>query len=386
MSEEIHGDHTTDELEIFRLMVSAVKEYAIFMLDPNGNVMTWNEGAQRIKGYSADEIVGKHFSAFYTESAQARKHPDYELQVAKAEGRYEEEGWRVRKDRSLFWANVVITPIYRDGALLGFAKVTRDLTEKRKTELEIKNQAADLQRVNDELLQANSAKDVFLATMSHELRTPLNSIIGFNSVMLMGLSGTLNETQTKQATYIKLAAQHLLSLINDILDLAKIESGKLELELEPVELCKVAQDVCRGLEPLAADRNLFLKPHECAHGQRFVRGNERAIRQILTNLISNAVKFTDTGGVTVRCTADDDTGGVHIEDTGIGISLEDGDKLFQGFVQLARANRKQEGTGLGLALSQRLAHLMGGRITFVSESDKGSTFTFVLPLCGRQEK
>jgi PAS domain S-box-containing protein len=372
-------DQAFKAAETFRLMVATVKDYAIFMLDPEGRVMTWNEGAQRIKGYSESEIIGKHFSIFYSDEANARKHPQEELKIATKEGRYEEEGWRLRKDGSRFWANVVITAV-RDtetGELLGFAKVTRDLTERKRTEEEREKAASELRQLNHELIKANSAKDYFLANMSHELRTPLNSIIGFNEVMLLGLSGPLNDTQRKQAQFIQRAADHLLSLINDILDLAKVESGNMSLASIELQLSTILEDVVATLKPLADERKLSLELAESCKNNS-VRGDERAVKQILTNLISNGIKFTDEGGVAVSCSSDDSHVFIQIKDTGIGIARTDQSLLFKGFVQLARAQRKQEGTGLGLALSKRLAILMNGDISLESDTGKGSTFTLKL--------
>lgn len=373
-------EQATRAAETFKLMVETVKDYAIFMLDPKGYIVTWNEGARRIKGYTADEIIGSHFSRFYTEPDINRRHPENELEIAIREGRYEEEGWRVRKDGSTFWANVVITAVRdRSGLLLGFAKVTRDLTERRKAQQDLEIAAHNLKLLNDQLAKANVAKDVFLANMSHELRTPLNSIMGFNDVMLLGLAGPLNETQTKQAVFIKRAAQHLLSLINDILDLAKIESGKMELDVVDLNLSPLLSDVVAGVQPLAGERKLYLHFEEPS-SVPLIHADERAVRQIVTNLISNAIKFTDDGGVTVSIkTPDSDCVDVSVKDTGIGISKADQSQLFQGFVQLSRQERKQEGTGLGLALSKRLAELMNGQIIVESEPGTGSTFVLRLP-------
>ncbi len=375
-----------ERAELYKLMAENISDYAICMLAADGTVLTWNEGGMRIVGYMPDEVIGKHFSLFYDQEARAKNHPQHELDTAIREGRYEEEGWRVRKDGSTYWANVVINAIKKpDGTLLGFSKVVRDLTEFKRLESEKAQTKAELERTNTtlaktnaELEQAGKAKDIFLATMSHELRTPLNSILGFNDIMLLGYSGPLTETQVKQANYIKSSAAHLLSLINDILDLAKVESGKMELHPTPIEVTRMVSDVASELEAMAEHKSLYL--HVNSNGPvPQALADERALRQIVTNLISNAIKFTDSGGIDVDCAAANGKVIVRVKDTGIGICEEDQSKLFQGFVQLARSDRKQEGTGLGLALSKRLAELMHGEITLSSQIGAGSCFTLSLP-------
>src|SRR3954463_12812113 len=178
---------------IYQLMVESVQDYAIFMLDPAGYIASWNQGAERIKQYSADEIIGRHFSVFYTDAANSIGHPQHELEVASAVGKFEEEGWRVRKDGTMFWANVLITAIRdTDGTLLGFAKVTRDLTERRNAE---QRAIADARRLA-ESESANAAKAEFLTAMSHELRTPLNAIGGYTELLTLGLGGPVTPEQS----------------------------------------------------------------------------------------------------------------------------------------------------------------------------------------------
>src|SRR5690349_6434377 len=267
----------------FRLMVESVSDYAIVMLDPDGLVASWNTGAQRIKGYSADEILGQHFSSFYPADDIASGKPQRDLDLVTASGRHEDEGWRVRKDGSLFWANIVFTAI-RDqaGNLRGFAKLTRDLTERNKVEAILTNARAVAET-------ANLAKSDFLSSMSHELRSPLNAILGFAQLM-ESESPAPTPSQSESIIQILNAGWYLLELINEVLDLATIESGKLSMSLEPVLLNDLLLECHSMVVPLAQRRNLrMLFPRSdapyCVHADR------TRIKQVLINLLSNAIKY-----------------------------------------------------------------------------------------------
>jgi protein-histidine pros-kinase len=375
------GDRGTAEMALgesegrFRLLVEGTKDYAIFMLDPGGHIVSWNAGAERINGYNESEIVGRHFSVFYTEADLRSGKPERELTIARATGKYEEEGWRVRKDGSRFWTSVVITALYNpDGALTGFGKVTRDLTERQRLEQSLREKNAALEA-------ALRSKDQFLASMSHELRTPLNAIIGFAGTLLMRLPGPLTDEQEKQLRTVQSSARHLVSLINDLLDLAKMNSGKIEVRPEPVDCGQVLEEVATTLRPLAAQKGLTLDVRTPARAV-VVDTDRRALSQILLNLGNNACKFTEHGGVTLELEAGGPAGSAaefRVTDTGVGIRAEDQARLFQPFVRLAGGEiPDQAGSGLGLHLSQRLAELMGGRITLESEYGRGSRFNLTL--------
>src|SRR5437016_5236084 len=233
---------------IYQLMVDWVKDYAIFMLDPAGYIASWNQGAKRIKGYDADEIIGRHFSVFYTEDAIAIGHPQHELVVAADEGRFEEEGWRVRKDGSVFWANVVITAVRDEtGELIGFAKVTRDLTERRNAE---QRALADARRLA-EAESANAAKAEFLTAMSHELRTPLNAIGGYTELLSLGLGGPITAEQVDYLERIRQSQQHLMGIISDLLNFSRIEAGQLTYEIAPMPLMERIEAGGPALRPQA---------------------------------------------------------------------------------------------------------------------------------------
>jgi PAS domain S-box-containing protein len=362
----------------FRLLVQNVADYGIFMLDPSGRVASWNEGAERINMYTADEIIGRHFSVFYPAEDVTSSKPQHELRVAAEVGRFEDEGWRIRKDGTRFWSNVIITAL-RDptGELVGFAKVTRDLTERRASE---ERAIADARRVA-ESEAANRTKSEFLTALSHELRTPLNAIGGYTDLLLMGVRGNLSQQQRQDLERIQHSQQHLLLIINDLLNFSRIEAGRIHYDTESVSLNSVIDAVTPMIEPQAARRGLDFLREKCAP-ELTVRADRVKTEQILLNLLSNAVKFTERGGhITVSCSADAEVGRITVSDTGIGIPPEKIEAVFEPFVQLGRTlTSTHEGTGLGLAISRDLARAMRGDLVVESELGKGSRFTLTLPL------
>jgi PAS domain S-box-containing protein len=363
--------------ERFRLIVQSVKDYAIFMLDPEGRVATWNEGAQRIKGYRADEIVGRHFSAFYPADAVAARHPQHELEVAANNGRWEEEGWRVRRDGSLFWASVVITALRdRHSALLGFAKITRDLTERRQAQ---ERALADARRVA-EIEAVNRAKSEFLTTLSHELRTPLNAIGGYADLLILEVAGRVNETQREYLQRVKISQEHLLALINDLLNLSRIESRQVDYDLAPLPVTRLLDDMRAMIEPQAHTKGLLLEVASCP-ADAVAWADAARTQQIMLNLLSNAVKFTQPGGrVSLACSLNGNQVAISVLDTGPGIPEDERDAIFEPFVQLGRSlTSTHEGIGLGLAISRQLARSMSGDLKVASRPGQGSTFTLILP-------
>jgi PAS domain S-box-containing protein len=363
--------------ERFRLLVHSVKDYAIFMLDPNGIISSWNEGAQRIKGYTRDEIVGRHFSTFYPPEDVAARKPEWELEVAIRDGSVEDEGWRVRKDGTHFWANVVITAVRNPrGELLGFTKVTRDLTERREAEVRALNAA----RRAAEAEAANQAKAEFLAAMSHELRTPLNAIGGYAELLAMGIGGEVSAEQVDYLHKIQRSQRHLLTIINDLLNFSRMEAGQMEYRVEAVPLHESLQAVAAMLTPQALEKQIELVLAPCPAGL-LARADRVKAEQIILNLCSNAVKFTGTGGrVAVGCRDRGAQVEVVVADTGMGIPPDQVDRIFEPFVQLGRGLTTQhEGTGLGLAISREMARAMGGDLRVESQEGVGSTFTLALP-------
>jgi PAS domain S-box-containing protein len=360
-----------------RLMLESVVDYAIFMLDADGHVATWNAGAQRIKGYDAQEIIGQHFSRFYPREDLEAGKPARALGIAAREGRYVEEGWRVRKDGTAFWASVVISAV-RDasGRLLGFAKVTRELTERKRVE-------AELVRAKVEAEKASESKSQFLANMSHELRTPLNSLLILARLLADNAGKNLNDKQVRFAQTIYASGMDLLALINDLLDLAKIEAGAVTaLHMGPTPLADLGEEIERTFRELAREKGLGFRIGIGPGLPQTVRTDATRLKQILKNLLANAFKFTRTGSVELRIEPrEPDSVAFSVHDTGIGIPRDKQDIIFEAFQQAdGSTSRLYGGTGLGLSISRELARLLGGRLELTSEPGKGSCFTLVLPL------
>ncbi len=363
---------------LYRLLVESVRDYAIFVLDPTGRILSWNIGAERIKGYRADEIIGQHFSMFYPDEDNARGKPAWELEVAAEEGRFEDEGWRVRKDGTLFWANVIITALRdKTGRLVGYAKVTRDLTERRAAQLRA---IADARRLA-EAEASSRAKSEFLATMSHELRTPLNAIGGYAELLLIGVGEPLAPRQRDFLERIRKSQQHLLGIINDLLNFSRIESGQVEYDIRPIHLRDVVAVVVPMVEPQVVMKQLTLERDVCGADVP-ARADSVKVEQILLNLLSNAIKFTDEQGrITVSCGVEGERAWLRVRDTGRGIDAAEHGVIFEPFVQVGRGlTHLQEGTGLGLAISRDMARAMGGDLTVESALGAGATFTLSLPL------
>jgi PAS domain S-box-containing protein len=497
--------------ERLRLLVESVQDYAIFLLDPGGHILSWNRGAERIKGYTPGQVIGRHFSLFYTEDAKARRHPQFELEVAAREGRYEEEGWRVRADGGRFWANVVITALRNPGGeLLGFAKITRDLTVRKRAEESLRQneerltrivasatdaiistdddrrilvfnraaerlfavaageaiggsldrfipphalplKAADLRHGTDAAAtthsmpgalparradgtelpveatisqamvggqlvftvvlrdvtervrteeartralaqaeearaaaeEANLTKSGFMATMSHELRTPLNAMLGYTDLLLMGVPVPLPGPSVGYVERLRLSARHLLQLIEEMLSFARLEAGKEEVDLQPVALSDVLREVSAIVEPLAEGKGIVFRTE--VHGApETLLTDPRKLRQVLLNLLGNAVKFTEQGHVELRAERSDAWLVFRVADTGIGIPQEHLVRLFEAFWQGdGTLNRTAQGTGLGLAIAERYVRMLEGDIQVESVPGEGSAFTVRLPLRGQ---
>jgi PAS domain S-box-containing protein len=367
---EVSARHQSEEM--FRLLVDSVTDYAIFMLDPDGRVATWNDGARRIKGYTREEILGRHLSIFYPEEDVRAGKPQRLLQIARDEGRVEDEGWRVRRDGTRFWANVVITAVLdADRNLRGFAKVTRDVTA-RKTAEETQRQLLVSQEVN-------RAKDEFLAVISHEMRSPLTSILGWARMLRIG--GLDEETTLEALEALERSAQAQVHLIEDLLDDTRITSGKLRLNKRPLQMKTVVESALSDLLPAADVKkvrlDLMVGCDTCPVDADPVR-----LQQIIWNVVSNGIKFTPEGGsVSLRVDREDSKARIEVKDTGRGIAPDVLPQLFQRFRQADSSSDRKAGIGLGLAISKYLVEQHGGTIRAWSEGiDRGATFTIELPL------
>ncbi len=370
----------------FHQVVDAITDYAIFMLDPEGRVQTWNAGATKIKGYDASEIVGQHFSVFYTPEDRAAGKPGHNLEAVRRDGRHEDESWRVRKDGTRFWANVVLTALRDEaGTLLGFAKITRDLTDKKEREeaerRALREAAAReaAEAVATRAEEANRIKDEFLAMVSHELRTPLSAIVGWSALLRQH---ELDPHVAKAVEVIDRNARAQTKIIEDILDVSRIITGKLRIEPKPTDLAAVTKQAIEVVRPSADAKRIALTLEETDEAPLLVADAER-IQQVVWNLLSNAVKFTDSGGAIHVCIRRESSRlFVIVRDTGRGIEASFLPYVFDRFKQAdASTTRRVGGLGLGLALVRHIVDLHGGTVAAESAGPgRGSTFTISLPV------
>jgi PAS domain S-box-containing protein len=347
--------------EGFRLLVESVQDYAIFMLDPEGHIVTWNAGAERIKGYRSEEILGQHFSRFYPPEAAARGEPTAHLAVAVRDGCVEHEGFRVRKDGSLFWANVVITALRdEDKRLVGFTKVTRDLTERKKAA--------------DDLTRAHAELEAFSYSVSHDLRAPLRAISGYAQALIEDHGPGLNPEGQRMLHVVRDSATRMGQLIDGLLAFSRL--GRQSLKKTPLDMTSIAQSVVEELtigEPGRA-HDVVIGALPPAHGDGTL------VRQVFANLLSNAFKFSaarDAPRIEVGAGEEGGEAVYFVRDNGAGFDMRYADKLFAVFARLHGA--EFAGTGIGLALVHRIIQRHGGRIWANSVPNTGATFYFTLP-------
>ena len=356
-----------DSAERFQLLVESIKDYAIIMLDTNGCVVSWNAGAARIKGYTSEEIIGRHFSRFYVPEATEGGGPAIELQRARDEGRFEDDGWRQRKDGSRFWANVVITALHDDsGTLRGYAKITRDLTAQQKESAQPDPTA---QRLTE-----------FIAVLAHELRNPLAPI--GNAAYALGNAPADPSRTLRAARIIERQVKQLTRLVDDLLDVGRISTGKIVIAQDIVSVDDV---VARAVE----NTRTFLEAKQQqlsvdVRDSLLVRGDLVRLAQAVGSLLHNASKFTPPRGVISVLVEDDDQARIHVRDNGIGLSEELLDHAFDLFVQGdIGIERTTGGLGVGLTLARRLVEMHGGEVLAASAGEgAGSEFTVVLPMIG----
>ncbi len=378
-----------------RELINNIKDYAIFMIDAQGCVKSWNPGAERLLGYPAEAIVGRHLAILFTEGEQMSNAPARLLEKARNDGWAKVKGWRVRHDGGTFYANNIITALLDDaGELTGYSYITGDISrqkyledmvklEKKGLEKLVAERTVEFEQARHEAEQLAEAKSDFLADMSHEIRTPMNAVLGLAHLLeQQDLSDEAHDLTNK----IQRSGEHLVNLINDILDFSRMENERLELEYAPFDLDEILENLSIMMAASASEKELELAISPPANLDCQLHGDAHRLRQVLINLTGNAIKFTEQGSVELkieivarhaaRCTLK-----FSVRDTGIGISAEDQKKLFQPFTQAnTSVSRRFGGSGLGLTISHHLVEMMGARLKLMSTPGKGSTFWFELDL------
>ncbi len=363
--------------ERFRLLVEAVGDYAIFMLDPTGHVVSWNAGAERSNGYTAEEIIGQHFRVFYPPEVQARRHPEHELELALRDGHYEEEGWRVRKDGSRFWANVVITPVFNSaGEHLGFAKITRDSSERRRLEQEreqalqaLASANADLEVLNTRLRQVAEDQSQFLAVTAHELRTPIGVLSGSAEMLARHLAQLTEEERTDLYDAMASSTNRLRRLLADLLTASRLQRSALEMVSEPVQVRDVLADAVATVQ--LTDPEAEIVVGECP--DLAMTADRDRLAQALENLLSNALRH-GAPPVRVAVEATPERVDFRVSDQGSGVTSAVHPRLFERF----STGLNKGGTGLGLFIVRELARAHGGDAFYEPASPGTPSGTFVL--------
>jgi len=368
--------------ERFRLLVEAVEDYAIFMLDPDGHVASWNTGAQRSKGYAADEIIGQHFRVFYPPEVQASRHPEHELEAALRYGHYEEEGWRVRKDGSRFWATVLITPVHNEeGTHIGFTKVTRDSTQRRRLEQDREHalQAlaaanAQLGRLNEQLKRAAEDQAQFLAVTAHELRTPIGVLGGSAETLARHLDDLTAEERYELVDAMLSSTGRLRRLVADLLTASRLEASSLEMRFETVQVGDVLNRAGAVVRRAHPDAEIVA---EVPAGLAVTADHDR-LAQALENLLSNALRHGSSPVHVAAAKTEPGTVEIRIRDSGPGVPEAVRPRLFSRFATGAASG----GTGLGLFIVRELARAQGGEATYEPGPAGSAGGEFVLRLPG----
>ena len=365
--------------EQLKLFIELVSDYAIFMLDAKGGILTWNSGAERIKGYQSHEVIGKHFSIFFTAEEIRRESPERALRIAAEEGRFQMEGWRLRKDGSRFWADVIITAVRdQEGNIHGFGEVTRDITGQKQADEEIQKLNSELeQRVIERtagLEAANKELEAFSYSVSHDLRAPLRAVDGFSQAVLEDYGPQLPEEGRRYLRTIRREAQRMGMLIDDLLTFSRL--SRAPLNKRKVDTGELIRSVLKDLSDQQGGRQIELRTGElpsCA-------GDPALLKQVWINLLSNAFKYTqkrEAAVIEIGCehTAEGDV--YFVRDNGTGFDMRYANRLFGVFQRLHRAE-EFEGTGVGLAIVQRVVQRHGGRVWAEAEEGRGATFRFTL--------
>jgi PAS domain S-box-containing protein len=359
--------------ERFRLLVESVLDYAIFLLDPDGIVVSWNAGAERMKGYRADEIVGRHYSVFYPDEYRDEELPAQLLRRAQDEGRAEHSGWRVRRDGSRFWADVVITALRDDdGTLTGFAKVTRDMTAAHLAEEARERAAVDQQRALERLEELDRWRRDFLGSVIHDLQTPVVVIRGFVELLR---DGRIPADEVEDlADRVLSNTRSLQELIDNLRAFSHLSEAEVELHLEPIDLGPFIAGLVADLGPMFEGRAVDVE----VEGELVVAADRHALERVLRNLLVNAARHTPDGVPTrIRARAVADRAMVQVEDDGEGIPGELLPRLFERF-----AAGTGGGTGLGLSIVKHYVELHGGEVSVRSAPGQGAVFEVDLPRRG----
>jgi PAS domain S-box-containing protein len=366
------------DVDPFRLLVEAIRDYGILMLDPAGNVASWNPGAEQIKGYKAKDIIGQHFSCFYTREAVEQGWPQHELDVATRDGRFEDEGWRVRKDGSRFWANVIISAL-RDGSgtLLGFSKVTRDLTERKRAEEAIRAANAELERTVEELRRSNLDLQQFGYVASHDLQEPLRAVSGCVQVLKKRYQGRLDSRADELIGHTIDGVGRMQSLIDDLLSYSRVGTGGNAFE--PSDCNEVLNKALANLEVTIEETGVVVTREQLP----VVIADAAQLTQLFQNLISNAIKFRSQQPPTIHVAVRRDKGLwiFSVKDNGIGMQRQYFQRIFVIFQRL-HTRTEYPGTGIGLAICKKIVERHGGRIWVESEPGQGTTFSFSIPHTG----
>jgi len=354
----------------YRLLIEGVTDYAIYSLDKNGIVSSWNSGAERIKQYSAEEIIGKHFSQFYTKEDAEGGLPAKVLETAGREGHYEGEGWRVRKDGTRFWSSVVVTPLRgENGEIIGYSKITRDITDRLKLLEKIQQHADELELRVAEREQTNAELEAFSYSVSHDLRAPLRAIEGFSDIILTDFGGQLPPPTIGLLKNIVQSSARMNRLVQDLLDYSRL--SRIDIPSSTVNLAAAMKDACDLIEERLRDKVKLDIPPTVN-----VSAHQATLTQILFNLINNGLKFYPPGStphVEVKARREGKSVAIEVCDEGIGIASQHQERIFQVFERL-HSNDAYPGTGIGLAIVKRGITRMGGTVQVESAPGKGSTF------------
>jgi PAS domain S-box-containing protein len=369
-------DALRDSEERFRLLVSGVSDYAIFLLDPDGTVATWNLGVERLKGYRADEILGLHFAVFYTQQDQREGLPERGLREATARGRWENEGWRVRKDGSRFWADVVITALTgADGQLRGFAKVTRDLTQRKQGEDALRAILERERSAADQLRSVDAMRRELVTMVAHDLRGPVTVIHHLLELLLDQWSELGDPDRLRKVQQARDRTDALGALTDAVFDIALIDAGRLEVAAERIDVGVIAERAVRDVLP--SDDQDRIRVTVGPGGDAV--GDERRTWQVLTNLLTNAIKYSPgEAPIEVSVSRSGNQVVISVRDAGPGIAPDDQERIFDRFTRLPQEDTTP-GSGLGLFIARSLVEAQGGTIGVSSSDGEGATFRVALP-------